>query len=262
MAQFTTLYSGSSGNCGLVLSGGKYLLLDVGKSCRITTNALKELGLPLSDCQGILVTHEHSDHVSGLRVFLKNTGLPVYGRAETLYALECKGILPPAAEAVAMEDRLEEIGGFEVRAFPTSHDVPCCGYRIRTPEGSVMTMATDLGVLTPAVNQNLSGVDLVALEANYEPYNLRYGTYARYLKERIASAQGHLSNQDCAAKVLELMQQGCRKFALCHLSRENNTPELALAAVRAAVAESGFRPDPDVLVQVQRRDEISPMIEF
>ena len=262
MAQFTTLYSGSSGNCGLVLSAGKFLLVDMGKSCRITTTALKELGLSLEDCQGILITHEHSDHVAGLKVFLKHHSLPVYGGAATLEHLEQKGILPPAVEAIALEYRPEEIGGFEVTAFPTSHDVPCCGYRIRTPEGSVMSIATDLGVLTPVVHRSLEGADLVALEANYDPFSLRTGPYPSYLKSRIASNQGHLSNQECAFKVLDLVQKGCKRVALCHLSQENNTPQLAMSTVRNALVGAGVAPDPDVVIQAQRRSGISPMLEF
>ena len=262
MAQFTTLYSGSSGNCGVVLSGGHYLMVDMGKSCRITTNGLKELGLAIDDCQGILVTHEHSDHVSGLQVFLKHHNIPVYSTEETLDALTMKGILQPGTEAIAIGSRTEEIGDFSVTAFPTSHDVPCCGYRIRTPEGSVMTIATDLGVLTPAVNVNLTGVDLVALESNYDPISLRHSSYPYYLRSRIESARGHLSNPDCAAKILELMQQGCKKFALCHLSQENNTPQKALAEVQLALIQAGITPGPDVIVQAMHRSQVSSWISF
>ncbi len=262
MAQFTTLYSGSSGNCGLVLSGGQYLLVDMGKSCRITMNALKELGLSIRDCQGVLITHEHSDHVSGLQTFLKHYNVPVYGTAATLDHLDEKGILPPAIEAVAMEGRSEDVGGFTVTAFPTSHDVPCCGYRIQSPEGSVMAIATDLGTLTPAVHRNLEGADLVALEANYDPFSLKNGPYPYYLKTRIASPRGHLSNQECAFKVLELVQNGCKRIALCHLSQENNTPQLALSTVQNALIGAGVIPEPDVIIQAQKRSGISPMLEF
>lgn len=262
MAQFTTLYSGSSGNCGLVISEGQYLLVDMGKSCRITTNALKELGLAIRDCQGILITHEHSDHVSGLQTFLKHYNVPVYGTAATLDHLDEKGILPAAIEAVAMEGRCEDVGGFAVTAFPTSHDVPCCGYRIRTPEGRVMAIATDLGTLTPVVHRNLAEADLVALEANYDPFSLKNGPYPYYLKTRIASPRGHLSNQECAFKVLDLVQNGCKRIALCHLSQENNTPQLALSTVQNALIGAGVILTPDVIIQAQKRSGISPMLEF
>ena len=239
MASFTTLYSGSSGNCGLVQCGQKYLLIDMGKSCRITVNALKELGLALSDLEGILVTHEHSDHIKGLQVFLKNHPVPLYAGADTLDALDAMGVLPAGLETQAVEGRTLDVGGFEV-----------------------MAIATDLGQLTAPVHQNLSGADLVALEANYDPYSLRNGPYPYYLKQRIASARGHLSNDECAAKILELLQEGCTRFALCHLSQENNTPDLALGTVFRTLAMAGCTPEKGTIIQAQKRSQISDNILF
>lgn len=262
MAFFTSLYSGSSGNCSVVRCGSEYLVIDMGKSCRVTLNALKELGLTVADMQGVLVTHEHSDHIQGLNVFLKHYGVPVYGGAATLDNLDGLGVTPPGAELIAIEGRTEQVGGFEVTAFPTSHDVPCCGYRIKAPDGGIMAIATDLGQLTPAVHQALSGAKLVALEANYDLYSLRYGSYPHYLKRRIESPRGHLDNAECAAKILELVQEGCEKFALCHLSKENNTPELALSAVYSALIAAGITPGPQVRIQAQKRSEPSEWMEF
>ena len=237
MAYFTTLYSGSSGNCGLVRCGQQYLLIDMGKSCRTTLTALKSLGLAVSDCVGILITHEHSDHVSGLDTFLKKHPIPLYG--QTL-----------------------EIGDFTVTSFPTSHDVPCCGYRIRTADGHVMALATDLGYLTPVVQDRLMGCDLVALEANYDAFSLHGGPYPYYLKVRIASDRGHLDNKACAAEILDLIQDGCKKFALCHLSQTNNSPELVMTTVYNVLLAAGIQPGRDVLIQTQSRNEVSPYIEF
>ena len=105
MARFTTLYSGSSGNSALVEENGRYLLVDMGKSCRMTQNALKGLGLPLADLGGILVTHEHSDHVSGLAIFLKYHPVPVYGSAATLDYLACRGLVPPPRTCAVLRCR-------------------------------------------------------------------------------------------------------------------------------------------------------------
>ncbi len=213
MSEFISLYSGSSGNSSVVRCGERYLIVDMGKGVRTTGAALKELELNISDCDGILVTHEHSDHVKGL-------------------------------------------------SFPTSHDVPCVGYRIHTPDEKTMTIATDLGVLTPAVHEALSGCDLVALESNYDLHMLRSGPYPYYLRARIESVRGHLSNDECAAKLLELIQEGCKKFALCHLSKENNTPMLALQTVFSTLGTAGVVPDKDCIVQTQRRNEVSPALAF
>ena len=262
MAYFTTLYSGSSGNCALIRSEDKYLLIDMGKSCRTTLTALKSLGLAVSDCVGILVTHEHSDHVSGLDTFLKKHPVPLYGCADTLDTLASRGTIPPAVEAIPVDGQTLEIGSFTVTSFPTSHDVPCVGYRIHTPDGKTMTIATDLGVLTPPVHEALAGCDLVALESNYDLHMLRSGPYPYYLRSRIESARGHLSNDECSAKLLELIQEGCKRFALCHLSQENNTPALALQTVFNTLGAAGVVPDKDCIVQAQRRNEVSPALEF
>ena len=223
---------------------------------------LKALGLAVSDCDGILVTHEHSDHVKGLSTFLKKNTLPVYGAAATLDFLDSNGIVPASCELHELEGREEDVGAFGVQSFPTSHDVPCVGYRIHTPDGKTMTIATDLGVLTPPVHEALSGCDLVALESNYDLHMLRSGPYPYYLRSRIESARGHLSNDECSAKLLELIQEGCKKFALCHLSQENNTPALALQTVFNTLGAAGVVPEKDCIVQAQRRNEMSPVLEF
>ena len=262
MAEFISLYSGSSGNSSVVRCGSRYLIVDMGKGVRTTSAALKALGLAVSDCDGILVTHEHSDHVKGLSTFLKKNPLPVYGAADTLDFLDANGIVPPSCELNTLEGREEDVGAFGVQSFPTSHDVPCVGYRIHTPDGKTMPIATDLGVLTPPVHEALAGCDLVALESNYDLHMLRSGPYPYYLRSRIESTRGHLSNDECAAKLLELIQEGCKRFALCHLSQENNTPALALQTVFNTLGAAGVVPDKDCIVQAQRRNEVSPALEF
>lgn len=263
MAEFISLYSGSSGNSSVVRCGERYLIVDMGKGVRSTTAALKALDLPVSGCDGILVTHEHSDHVKGLSTFLKKYPLPVYGAAATLDFLDANGVVPATSSLHELTPHAqEEVGAFGVQMFPTSHDVPCVGYRIHTPDGKTMTIATDLGVLTPPVHEALAGCDLVALESNYDLRMLRSGPYPYYLRARIESARGHLSNDECAAKLLELIQQGCKKFALCHLSQENNTPALALQTVFATLGAADVVPEKDCIVQAQRRNEVSPALEF
>ena len=249
----------------MVRSGGAYLLVDMGKGVRVTTGALREAGLDASDCRGILVTHEHSDHVKGLGTFLKRHPLPVYGAGPTLAALEAAGLLPAACPVCLLDpDRGEEadVAGFGVRAFPTSHDVRGGGYRLTTPAGKPTAIATDLGTLPPAVHAALDGCDLVALESNYDPYMLHNGPYPYYLRARIEGPRGHLSNDECSEKLLELVQGGCEKFALCHRSQENNTPPPALQTVFATFGAGGVVPGRDCIGQTQRRSEVSPTLEF
>ena len=263
MAHFTTLYSGSSGNCALVEEDGRYLLVDMGKSCRLTQTALKDLSLSLSSLDGILVTHEHSDHVGGLAIFLKYHPVPVYGSAATLDFLLQRRLVPENAQLVEIDGRSEDIGGFCVQNYETSHDsVACRGYRITTPKGKVASIATDLGVVSDEVLANLYLADMVALEANYDYHMLMTGPYPYYLKTRIASQRGHLCNDECAAALVRLVESGCKKFSLCHISQENNTPELALLSVKSALLAANIVPEADCVVQAARRHEVSPMLEF
>ncbi len=264
MARFTTLYSGSSGNCAVVAQGNRYVLIDIGKSCRQTLTALKQVGLSIADCCGIFITHEHTDHVAGLGTLLRNYDIPVFARIDTLQHLEQADILPPAAEAQAVDSRDVEIDGFTVSAFPTCHDVPCCGYRITAPDGHRMAIATDLGVLTTIVQYNLSGCNLVALEANYDRAMLQNGPYPYFLKVRIESDHGHLDNYACASEILDLVQEGCRNFSLCHLSQVNNTPQLALKAVKEILSIAKITPPPGepVHIQTQPRNEPAAWVAF
>ena len=260
-----SIASGSSGNCIYVGRGTTHVLVDVGISRKRTEEGLHSLGIDPRELDAVFITHEHSDHVKGLGTFLKRHPLPVYGAGPTLAALEAAGLLPAACPVCLLDpDRGEEadVAGFGVRAFPTSHDVPCVGYRITTPDGKTMAIATDLGTLTPAVHAALDGCDLVALESNYDPYMLHNGPYPYYLRARIEGPRGHLSNDECSEKLLELVQGGCEKFALCHLSQENNTPPLALQTVFTTFGAGGVVPGRDCIVQTQRRSEVSPTLEF
>jgi len=263
MARFTTLYSGSSGNCAVVEESGRCLLVDMGKSCRLTQNALKELGLTPQSLDGILITHEHSDHIGGLAIFLKHHPIPLYGSAATLQYLAEHRLIPEHTRLVDIDGRTEAVGGFQVQSFETSHDsVACRGYRITTPSGKVVSIATDLGFVSDEVLANLLLSDVVALEANYDEQMLLLGPYPRMLKQRIASRRGHLSNDESAQTLVRLMINGCKKFMLCHISQENNTPELALESVRVALLRAGLVPGEGCMVQAARRHEVSPVIEF
>lgn len=264
MACFTTLYSGSSGNCAFLEEGGRFVLVDMGKSARATHRALAQLGAQAKQLCGILVTHEHSDHVAGLAVFLKHSPVPVYGTRATLQALARRGCVPPGTQLVPTDGCGEvDVGGFAVQSFSTSHDsADCCGFRVRTPQGKTLAIATDLGYVSDEVLANLYLADMVALEANYDLHMLMHGPYPYYLKTRIASKKGHLCNEECAATLAKLMAAGCKRFSLCHISQENNAPALALQSVQAALLQSGTAPAPDAVVQAARRHEVSPVFEF
>ncbi|NLW78531.1 MAG: MBL fold metallo-hydrolase [Ruminococcaceae bacterium] len=263
MSRFITLCSGSSGNSAVVEHDGRYLLVDIGLNGRPTLAALAGLGLRPQGLAGVLITHEHIDHIRGLRVLLKQLPVPLYATAPTLDALWEADAVPDGAHMVEVEGRSHVVEGFGVTAFPTSHDAAgSCGYRIETPGGGVMALATDLGKMTADVFCMMEGAGVVALEANYDPEMLRLGRYPPSLKKRVASVRGHLSNRDSAAAVAQLIGGGCQRIVLCHLSEENNYPHLALKAVEDALLECGLRLQEAGAVRVAPRYEPGEWIEF
>ena len=228
--------SGSSGNCMLLSSGDTNILIDAGISARRTEDDLRQVGLTLRDIGGVLITHEHSDHVSGLRTMLRHYGLPVY--APRTVAARLSGMLPELDGCLRIIEPGFDfyIGSMKIRAFHTPHDTDeSVGYRVE--RGGVFAIATDMGRVTDEVESNLLGADAVLIESNHDLDMLSYGPYPVYLKRRILSERGHLSNDDCAALARRLAESGVRRIVLGHLSRENNTPEKAMLTVSGALRE-------------------------
>ncbi len=263
MARYISLYSGSSGNCSVVEENGKFILIDMGKSARLTNKALTELGLDIKNLQGILVSHEHTDHTAGLKVFLKNLRVPVYTGVATADYLTYHDLLPAHIDIYDADYSGFDIGDFHVKGFETPHDSVCCmGYRIATAKGRKMSIATDLGCVTEEIYNNLKNVDLAVVESNYDVHMLQDGPYPYYLKSRIASNRGHLSNDQSAQTTLRLIESGVNKIQLCHLSNNNNTPSLALGRVQKAATDSGIIIRNEAQVKVNRRHEITSDTEF
>ena len=259
--QLCTFASSSSGNCSLVLYGDSCLLIDAGISCRRILTTLRELALDPDKICGILVTHEHADHICGLQNLCKKTGLPVYAPAGVIEGIE-KAFPETAAylRPFPVGER-RDLGVFSVRSFHTSHDVrESVGYVV-SAGGRSMALATDLGYVSEEVILSLSGVDAAILEANHDPDMLRYGPYPASLKNRIRSDRGHLSNLLCAALASRLYREGTRTFVLAHLSRENNTPALAEDTVRRALSEAGAAVGSDVILTVAPYSSPSRLIE-
>ena len=219
----------------LLSSGDTHILIDAGLSLRRLEAALRQAGLSVQDIGGVLITHEHSDHVSGLAMLSKHCGVPIY--APHTVANRLRGAYPQTEEYLRIIRVGEDfpLGMMKVRCFHTPHDTDeSVGYRVECD--GVFALATDMGHVTKEVESNLLGADTVLVESNHDKEMLCAGRYPVYLKRRILSDHGHLSNEDCAALVRRLAEKGTRRFILGHLSRENNTPELALASSRRALA--------------------------
>lgn len=252
MILFAPLCSGSSGNCTYIGTKKEGVLVDAGASAKSILAALGDLGVESGAVRAILVTHDHNDHIRGLRVLTKRLRAPVCSTVETLEGILDTGNLSPGAQTLELSSRME-LAGMEITPFDTPHDVAhSVGFRIRAGERTI-GYATDLGEVTPEIWQGLAGADLVLLESNYEPRLLEISSYPYYLRRRIASGHGHLSNPECADTVRRLAQTGTARFVLAHLSKENNTPELAAGAALAALAEAGMEEGRDFLLTVANR---------
>ena len=227
--------SGSGGNCALLSDGDTHILIDAGISARRISQSLGAAGLDIRKLDGVLITHEHSDHVSGLKTLLKTTELTVYA-PHTVAARLC-GALPEAVDRLRVIPTLSpvRVGALRVTAFHTPHDTDeSVGYRV---EGrGVFALATDMGHVTDEVLEGLSGADAALIESNHDLDMLMDGPYPVYLKRRILSDRGHLSNADCAVLARKLAESGTRTIILGHLSRENNRPELALTETEKRLA--------------------------
>lgn len=253
MTRLIPFYSGSSGNCIYIEHQEEKLLIDAGMSCKCITETLKQIGTDIEELKGIFITHEHIDHIKGLKIITKKYGLPIYATKPVVeYLLEKDQIFEgtpvhPIEQAVSLNT-------MQLTPFITSHDsVGSVGYRIEADNGLVMGIATDLGIVTEDVHTALTGCDVVVLESNYDRRMLECGRYPYPLKRRIMSQRGHLSNEDCASELERLIIGGCTQFILAHLSKENNMPQLAYRTSVNYLEARGIREDVDFSLHIAPR---------
>lgn len=251
-----SLYSGSQGNATLIDLGTRRILIDAGGSAKTLVAALNALSYTPEQITDIFITHEHSDHTHGLQVLAKKHRIPVHMTERSAAALSLPEDCALRACLTCHPDEYLYAfnDGVTVEAFAAPHDsVACVGYRISDGHTSV-GIVTDLGYVTQRVYDRLCGCEAVMIEANHDVDLVRGGPYPPALKHRILSGGGHLSNTDCAEIAAALAKKGTKAILLAHLSRENNTPALALAAVREAVASY------DVSVAVASPDEATVLL--
>lgn len=251
MAKFCSLYSSSSGNCTYIGSSAGGILVDIGVSAKKTEEALKDIGVSPDSIKGIFITHEHSDHISGVRVFASKHHIDVFATEGTLNGMNDFGVFKSPFDAYIIPEEGVEISGMYIKPFDTPHDSnDSCGYVVLTPDGKRIAVATDIGKITPVVDKALCGCDLVLIESNHDKRMLQLGPYPYFLKERILSDTGHLNNEDCAKEVARLYVNGTTRFVLGHLSKENNYPPLAFETTKAALSELGAEEGKDYILTV------------
>ena len=263
--RFASFASGSSGNCSVLSCGQTHLMIDAGISNKKIETRLAEAGLVPSDITGICVTHEHIDHIAGLRVFLKKHPTELYATEGTLKGIEERfpGEVDTSLFRVIEPDHEFAVGDLSVTPFAVEHDAADpCSFRV-TDGASSFGLATDLGNYSSYTVRNLSGLDFLVLEANHDVRMLELGPYPYPLKRRIMSDLGHLSNEAAGDLLAEVLNEKMNTLLLCHLSKENNYPDLARAAVRV---EAGEQTDPERLAGLDivsaPRDEMSSFFYF
>ena len=259
-----SIASGSSGNCIYVGSGRHHLLIDAGISGKRVEAGLKELQLSGKDIDGILLTHEHSDHIKGLGVLSRKYEIPIYatpGTAEAVKAMSSLGKIDGELFREIHADQDFQIGDLLISPFHISHDAAePVAYRIACGEKK-MAVATDLGVYTDYTIEHLKGLDVLLLEANHDIHMLQVGGYPYYLKQRISGDLGHLSNETAGKLLCQVLHDDLKAIMLGHLSKENNYAELAYETVCSEVT-MGDNPykSKDFKIQVAKRDYISETV--
>ena len=232
MLNFCSLYSGSSGNSLLVSTENTNILIDAGVSSKKIETALNNLDVDPYKLNGILITHEHSDHIQGLGTFAKKFDLPVYVNQKTLDAMpkQKEKIAEKNINIIKIEEKFE-INDLKIKPFSIPHDAANpCGFCI-FKDNKKMSIATDIGHMTNGILKNLEDSLFVLLESNYDPEVLMYSKYPYPLKNRIRGPIGHLSNQDAGKTISCLLHSGLKQAMLGHLSKESNFPELAYQTV-------------------------------
>ena len=261
-----SIASGSSGNCIYVGSEATHLLVDVGISGKRIECGLNSLGLTGRDLDGILITHEHADHISGLGVMARKYGVPIYGTRGTLEAIRNTGNLGKIDEELFHEVKEDEkltIKDLTVNPMRISHDAAQpAAYRIGYGSQKI-GICTDLGVFNDYTVECLKGMDALLIEANHDVNMLQVGPYPYYLKQRILGDKGHLSNENSGRLLSRILHDKLQTIILGHLSKENNLPELAYEAVRMEITmgENPYNAN-DFRMMVASRSELSPVVNI
>lgn len=247
------LCSSSSANSAYIgFSENSGLLIDAGCSYKRLLSCLSLCGAGISSVKAVLITHEHIDHIRGLYQLTKHNDIPVFASEMTAEYLLDNSLIARPGNLFDISDLKLAPVDFEVGAFGTPHDsLESVGFTLTAPDGYKIAYFTDLGEITDEVRENADGADFVFIEANYDFELLRKNRrYPDYVKARIASNKGHLSNADSAFYIARLVEKGAARFVLAHLSRENNTPRLAFENTVNALTEKGFKLNRDYTLDV------------
>ncbi len=262
MFNFYSLFSGSSGNSLFVKTENTNLLVDIGVSSKKVENALSTLNFDPANLDGILITHEHTDHVQGLGTFAKKYNIPVFVNQKTLDAMpKQKDKIPEQNIHLFTIEEKFEINDLKIKPFSIPHDAANpCGFNI-AKDNSKISIATDIGHITNGIIKNLENSKFILLESNYDPEVLMYSHYPYSLKTRIAGPTGHLSNEEAGKTISYLLTCGLKQVMLGHLSKESNFPELAYKTVVEQLMANNYNEN-SLSLSVAGRDATSKEISI
>lgn len=261
-----SIASGSSGNCIYIGSESTHLLVDAGISGKRTVQGVESLGVKMEEIDGILITHEHNDHVNGLGVLSRKYQIPVYATRGTINAIKQMSSLGEIDDTLFHEIQVQEkftLKDVTVNSMRISHDAAePVAYRFFCDKKKA-AIITDLGKYDDYIVDNLRGLDAVLIEANHDVRMLEVGPYPYPLKMRILGERGHLCNEASGRLLSSILHDHMKTIMLGHLSKENNLPDLAYEAVRLEITNSAtpYRAD-DFPILVASRDERSAVAEF
>ena len=267
MLRFISFGSGSSGNCYYLFDDNEGLMIDAGLGIRRIKKGFHDYGLSLTRVSALLVTHDHADHIKAAGVLSETFGIPVYATAEVHRGMlenKCaKRNVPVANRRTVAKNTTLTIGRFEITPFGVPHDSrDNVGYRIVYDNRTVFCLLTDVGHITPELQQMIADAHYLVIEANHDEDMLRMGPYPEYLKARIASGNGHLNNRLCGEALAARLTDRIRHIWLCHLSEENNTPQRALDTVTGILQQNGLRPNTDFALEVLPRKTACGIFEL
>lgn len=252
--KFCSLYSGSSGNCLYLEDKNVKILIDAGLSGKKIESALKEMHIQPEEIDAILVSHDHQDHIKGAGVISRRYNIPIYANEGT-WSVAAKGLGKISEENIKVFKTEECVFIDDLCIFPfeINHDAKePVGFTLENTKKKI-SIVTDTGIITEDILGKIMDSDLVIIESNHDIEMVKVGRYPYYLKRRVLSNRGHLSNDDAAKTILNLVEHGLKNVLLAHLSEENNFPELAFETTRSLLSENNITVNADVVVEVASR---------
>jgi phosphoribosyl 1,2-cyclic phosphodiesterase len=270
--KFLSLSSGSSGNCYYLGTENYAILIDAGIPVRSIQKVLKENNLPFDKIYALLITHDHTDHIRSAGSIGELYHIPVYATREVHAGMERNYGMQKKLSVTSRRNLERDVEvtlpgtDFRVTPFTVPHDsTDNVGYYIEVGTGEKtikFCLATDMGHVTPDIRHYLAKADHIVVESNHDVDMLMNGSYPKYLKARVRGEGGHLSNKECAELIHDIYHPSLRHLFLCHLSEENNDPDLAYRNASKALASEGARVGEDVILSVLLRNSPSLIYTF